>query len=950
MKTITHRFARTAMLLVLAMLTTNMWAQINLTQDANGNYLINNEADWNTLADYVKAGNTCQGMTFLMTDNIGTAANPITRPVGEQIGSTHADRKRFAGTFDGGGNTLTIALNTTDQYWSINPGYCAPFAYTVNATFKNLHVAGSIITEGTWASGLVGSTGDGGSGTCTIDSCEVAVAITANYVSHNNKYGNHGGFIGIAEGKATITNSWFDGKFLGVDYKYSAGFIGMNKGKKTTLTNCLFNPSEIASGLDIEGSCEFVHSLNGGTDTLVNAYWVMHFGEPENAQGQRVYADKPDTNQYACDSVTAADGVIYYIITGNFGWAALQEALTNGTTYSMTKDMVAGSTDAALVVPANVSATLNMNGYTIDRGLLLEPAQTDGYVIKVEAGGTLTINGGTITGGNNNGNCGGIYNAGTLNLNGTTITGNYSRGHGAGIYNAGTLNIVNATITGNTGRQAADRGLGVYVANNAAISIQGNVQIHDNYYTYYSPTQMQEAHNLYLGSAVMTVAGSLDSGSLIRVEGKTGVITDELENRGDLSNFTSDDSKYGLFEDAGEAKMDVYVTITVNGYGNSTESDYWYFIATPLVDGINPANVEHLINSNHNGKDYDLYRFNEGANAGSEWENYKNQDHADFTFVNGQGYLYANKKKAVLSFLGNYNTNSTQTVDLNYTAGKEHAGVNLVGNPFPVNAYIADRSYYVMNPDGSAVTATPASANDPIAPCMGVIVKAEEDEANPQVTFSTSAPQKASGLNNQGNINIVLSQQVSRGNAVLDNAVISFNEADQLGKFVFKADNAKVYIPQNDKDYAIAFAGSKSEMPVNFKAGENGSYTLSINIEDVEMNYLHLIDNLTGADVDLLATPSYPFNAKTDDYASRFRLVFKADSSDNTDSDNFAFVSNGQIIVNGQGTVQVCDVTGRMISSYNDVNHITTEGMTAGVYVIRLVNGDSTKTQKVVVK
>ena len=131
MKTMTHRFARTAMLLVLAMLTTNMWAQINLTQDANGNYLINNEADWNTLADYVKAGNTCQGMTFLMTDNIGTAANPITRPVGEQIGSTHADRKRFAGTFDGGGNTLTIALNTTDQYWSINPGYCAPFAYTV---------------------------------------------------------------------------------------------------------------------------------------------------------------------------------------------------------------------------------------------------------------------------------------------------------------------------------------------------------------------------------------------------------------------------------------------------------------------------------------------------------------------------------------------------------------------------------------------------------------------------------------------------------------------------------------------------------------------------------------------------------------------------------------------------------------------------------------------------
>ena len=50
-------------------------------------------------------------------------------------------------------------------------------------------------------------------------------------------------------------------------------------------------------------------------------------------------------------------------------------------------------------------------------------------------------------------------------------------------------------------------------------------------------------------------------------------------------------------------------------------------------------------------------------------------------------------------------------------------------------------------------------------------------------------------------------------------------------------------------------------------------------MENVEMDYLHLIDNMTGEDVDLLAGAStgsatYTFEAKTTDCASRFRLVF----------------------------------------------------------------------------
>ena len=138
-------------------------------------------------------------------------------------------------------------------------------------------------------------------------------------------------------------------------------------------------------------------------------------------------------------------------------------------------------------------------------------------------------------------------------------------------------------------------------------------------------------------------------------------------------------------------------------------------------------------------------------------------------------------------------------------------------------------------------------------------------------------------------------------------------------------------------------------MPVNFKAEKNGTYTLGFNTENVEMGYLHLIDNRTGNDVDLLATPSYTFDALTTDYASRFKLVFAAGNND----DQFAFIGNGEIIlngVNGNTTVQLFDVTGRMLSSTNGANRISTENMAAGVYMLRMVNGNDVKTQKIVVK
>ena len=123
---------------------------------------------------------------------------------------------------------------------------------------------------------------------------------------------------------------------------------------------------------------------------------------------------------------------------------------------------------------------------------------------------------------------------------------------------------------------------------------------------------------------------------------------------------------------------------------------------------------------------------------------------------------------------------------------------------------------------------------------------------------------------------------------------------------------------------------------------------------------------MTGNDVDLLSpqnviagedpqspAPTYTFYAKTTDYERRFKLVF-ATICEDADGDNevFAFISDGNLIVNGEGTLQVIDMLGRQMFS-RDIHSsfiIQHSAFPTGVYVLRLVNGKNVKVQKVVVR
>jgi len=304
------------------------------------------------------------------------------------------------------------------------------------------------------------------------------------------------------------------------------------------------------------------------------------------------------------------------------------------------------------------------------------------------------------------------------------------------------------------------------------------------------------------------------------------------------------------------------IDLAVTGHGESNGG--WAFIASPVVDDIAPSMVENLegVKYETGTYNYDLYRFNQSADL--EWENYHSNDTQENPFMleNGKGYLYASKNDRTLHFSGPFNTDDTKTVNLEYHADAEFAGWNLVGNPFPVQAW-ANKSYYKMNEAGTAIDPVAVSSATPIEACTGVMVKAET--TGETVTFSRTAQQSTG---NNGTIQIAVAQADTRGNAIQDKAIVSFNASDRLEKFVFGQTDATIYIPHDGKDYAVATVGrdapwhvsTTDEIPVNFKAAQNGTYTLTFDTQNLDLDYLHLIDNLTGNDVDLLTPAGFPLS------------------------------------------------------------------------------------------
>ena len=370
-------------------------------------------------------------------------------------------------------------------------------------------------------------------------------------------------------------------------------------------------------------------------------------------------------------------------------------------------------------------------------------------------------------------------------------------------------------------------------------------------------------------------------------------------------------------------------------------SNGWYLLASPMTENIEASTVNGLLTN-----DYDLYYFDQSQEL--EWRNYESTPQPFSTLDHKTGYLYANSGNTTLSFAGTLAATATATplaYDANATTLK---GFNLIGNPFACNATV-ERDFYVMNESMNEVTL--AESGRQIAPCEGIFVQAKGE--NESVSF-TKATASAKGTHPKDCFDVVVTQ----GRSAIDRTRVRLGEGIGMEKFSLDNNHTQISLWQDGQQLAVACANGENEMPLNFKAAKNGTYTLAFEVEKLDLDYLHLIDNMTGNEVDVLAMPTYTFAAKTTDYASRFRLVFSNCEDaigDNDEDAPFAYVSNGEIrllVETCQGaSLQVVDMTGRVIRNCADVaRNVSTSEMSPGVHVLRLIDGDNVRTQKIVIE
>ena len=391
---------------VTAIFYTTDWDSETLGTEENP-YIIDKKVEWDKFAEKVNGGTTFSGKYVKLTANI-----TVDNMVGCMAGST---RRSFNGHFDGGGNTINCQIEADKLD-------AAPFCYTQDATFKDLTLTGSVTITGDDYVKLGGIVAYA-TGTTTFTNCKVSTTLTASNVNFA------GGFVGEAV-NASFVNCTFDGKLLGGNgnTQYCGGFEGYAV-NPTTLSNCLFKPSEATiTAYDLR---TFV--CGNGNATFNNCYYTQALG---TAQGKWVYVTEPSHGFYA--PITFYDSNTYYLVIGT-------EGEDGGTkTYQITED-----TDINWRIIVKGTVALNL-----DEGTTLHARR--GIELSADNNANLTINGPgalTIDGCNEEKSGIGAKKVGTLVIKGGTLNvrgGKYAAGIGGDYYNTGggsiTINggVVNA--------------------------------------------------------------------------------------------------------------------------------------------------------------------------------------------------------------------------------------------------------------------------------------------------------------------------------------------------------------------------------------------------------------------------------------------------------------------------------------------------------------------------
>ncbi len=392
----------------------------------------------------------------------------------------------------------------------------------------------------------------------------------------------------------------------------------------------------------------------------------------------------------------------------------------------------------------------------------------------------------------------------------------------------------------------------------------------------------------------------------------------------------------------------------------------WHFISSPVAE----QTIESFIPTEEN---YDFYSWSE---FNSTWYNQKKDDSQTNEFYTdnglnfniGRGYLVAYENEGYKKFSGTLN-NGDVTYPLSCSSDGEfvverYTGFNLLGNPYPsyidweaegwtrdmlelqtVWIYDDDVNNYITYTLGGVAT---NGGSQYIAPCQAFFVKAltpgDFVMTNDIRTKSKSAFRKDNDEN-------IFKIRVNGASGQDEIAVVIGDNDDVFKMFSLNESAPSLYINKGVGSYSVVYIDDEESLPLNFEGGF-AEYTISLSECGDSFDAIILEDKLTGEKVNL-QTESYTFIHSGNSNAERFVLKI-AQSSQPEAQSNFAYINNGEIIINdinGDAQIEIYDLMGRRVYENADaVSNVSTYGFSSGVYIIRKIDDKGIKIQKIVIE
>lgn len=521
-------------------------------------------------------------------------------------------------------------------------------------------------------------------------------------------------------------------------------------------------------------------------------------------------------------------------------------------------------------------------------------------------GAYVSISNGTVVSMDNinNDNATTLNNAGTIILN-TLINAGATEGNG-------TYNITgNLTNTGTVSIGASTGTVNMNGTSTQIMAMSGATSLYN--------LTIDNAAGVTLSSTQTIITNNLtiNSGKIFKIEtAKNLSVTGVIKNYGGNAGFILESNLSGT---ASLIHNNINVPATVQRYISGNAED-WHFLASPVSNQAIASSSWVPAGTYENGTGYDLYVFDEptpcwvyqlntSPTSTGENPNWPTV-HPSANFVPGRGYLYSvQASNSTNQFAGNLNNGAVSyAVTKNSTTDPLLIGFNLIGNPYPSsidwkassgwtrsNLLNSGGGYdmWIWNPatnnygvyNSLASTGTNGISNF-IAPMQGFFVRADSNaniDMTNDIRVHTDAGKWFKTVNNKNyknteNIKVKISSQSGLGSdEVLLQFGASSNQAGAAKLYSAIKTAPSAYLTTGEGELTVRYltnTTNNSIVPLAFKPGSDGNYTVSIDFDSGNYDFIVLEDTKTKNKHDLKDKPTYDFKATVKDAFDRFLLHF----------------------------------------------------------------------------